>query len=131
MSSTYHPQTDGQIEVVNISLKTYVRCMISEGPKDWSKWISLVEWWYKTNFHSSTYTTPYEIVYGQPFFVHLPYFPRDSTVGVVDHSLQTKEVAIKLPKFYLTRAQQRMKHQVDKRRTDREFKVGELIYVKL
>ena len=53
------------------------------------------------------------------------------TLKVVDRSLQTKEAAIKLLKFQLLLAQQHMKHQADKGRTYRLYKVGEFVYVKL
>ena len=131
MSSSYHPQTDGQTEVVNRSLETYLRCMAGERPKDWCKWIPLAEWWYNTTFHSATQTTPYEVVYGQPAPVYLPYFPGDSNVEAIDRSLQTREAAIKLLKFHLGRAQHRMKVQADKGRSDRVFQIGDFVYVKL
>lgn len=53
LSSVYHPETDGQIEVVNMCLETYLRCMCNEQPKDRCKWLPLAKSWYNTHFHSS------------------------------------------------------------------------------
>ncbi|GJU72675.1 putative mitochondrial protein [Tanacetum coccineum] len=43
LSTAYHPQTDGQTEVVNRSLGCYLRCMCREKPKELIKWLPLAE----------------------------------------------------------------------------------------
>ncbi|RVX22659.1 Kinesin-like protein KIN-7E, chloroplastic [Vitis vinifera] len=48
-SIAYHPQTDSQIEVVNKCLEEYLRCITGDRPKEWTKWLPLVEWWLPKN----------------------------------------------------------------------------------
>jgi len=103
MSTAYHPQIDGQTEVVNRCLEGYLRCMTGEWPTEWVLWIPLAEWWYNTNWHSSTSITPYEVVYGQPPSLHIPYVQGDSKVEAVDRSLRAREDCIRLLKYHLTR----------------------------
>ncbi|CAA7037672.1 unnamed protein product [Microthlaspi erraticum] len=131
LSSAYHPQSDGQTEVVNRCLETYLRCMCSDRPHLWSKWLPLAEYWYNTSFHTSIQMTPYEAVYGQPPPLHLPYLPGESKVAVVAKCLQERENMILLLKFHLLRAQHRMRQFADQHRTDRNFDIGDYVYVKL
>lgn len=119
--SPHHPETDGHTEVVNICLETYLRCMSSEHPKEWHPWLPLAEWWYNTHFHSATQLTQYEVVYGQPPLLYLPYLPGESSVFEVDRSLQRREDMIALLKFHLNKARARMKQQADKHRSERSF----------
>jgi hypothetical protein len=107
-STAYHPQSDGQTEVVNKCLETYLRCMCADKPSSWYHWLTLAEWWYNTNYHTSINCTPFAVVYGQPPPIHLPYLPGEATAAAVDRSLSAREAVIQLLKFHLLRAQNRM-----------------------
>lgn len=131
MSSAYHPQSDGQTEVVNRCVETYLWCMCSDRPHLWSKWLPLAEYWYNTNFHTSIQTTPFEAVYGQAPPLHLPYLPGESKIAVVAKCLQDREDMLLMLKFHLFRAQHRMQQFADQHRTDRSFEIGDYVYVKL
>lgn len=41
MSSSYHPQTDGQTELMNQCLEMCLRCVVQDSPKAWKSWLSL------------------------------------------------------------------------------------------
>lgn len=131
MSTSYHPQTDGQTEVVNRYLENYLRCFVGDRPHLWTKWLPLAEWWYNTTFHISTGLTPYEALYGQPppSFIH--YAPRGTLVAATERLLQDRETTLKLLKEHLTTSQHRMKQIADGHRTEREFMVGDWVYLRL
>jgi hypothetical protein len=62
LSTAYHPQTDGQTEVVNKCLETYLKCFASERKNQWAQRLPLAKWWYNTSYHTTTHTTPFEAV---------------------------------------------------------------------
>lgn len=116
-SSAYHPQTDGQTEVVNRCLETYLQCFIGDRQWDWVKWIPLAEWWYNTNSHSSNGMTPFEAVCGTPPPRLLSYVPRTTHVQVIDEKLRNRDQITRLLKENLEAAQLRRKRQTNLHRT--------------
>ncbi|XP_059310691.1 uncharacterized protein LOC132062058 [Lycium ferocissimum] len=91
----------------------------------------MAEWWYNATYHSAIKCTPYEVLYGQKFPIHLPYLAGESQNEMVDRSLEAREAIIELLKFHLSIAQQRMRDMANKHRSDRSFAKGDWVYLKL
>ncbi|KAK4407690.1 Transposon Ty3-G Gag-Pol polyprotein [Sesamum angolense] len=122
-STTYHPQTDGQTERLNQCIDNYMRCMCHLRPKQWNQWLSLAEYWYNTNFHTSLKLTPFQALYGYPPgpLTIDPYIP--SIQLEVDEYLTERGKLIELLKHNLKEAQNRMNVYADKHRTEEVLRV--------
>ena len=63
-STTCHPQTDGQTEVVNRTLGTMLRAVLKKNFKMWEECLPHVEFAYNRATHSTTKVSPFQVVYG-------------------------------------------------------------------
>ncbi|KAI0516451.1 hypothetical protein KFK09_009130 [Dendrobium nobile] len=130
-SSTTSTDSRKKKFVVNRSVETYLRCFVSETPKQWAKWLAWAEYWYNTSFHSATKMTPFKVLYGRdpPHLVH--YSHSSTPVSAVDQHLKERDQVLEELKRHLFRAQQLMKKQADGKRRDIQFAVGDKVYLKL
>lgn len=100
-------------------------------PKTVEQWLAVAEFWYNTAHHSALGRSPFEVLYGQS--------PRQlgisnlqlCTVPDLEQWLKERELLSRLIQLQLHRAQQRMKAQADKHRVEKEFQVGDMVYMKL
>lgn len=106
-STSYHPQIDGQTEIVNKALETYLRCFIGGKPKSWSKWMHWADFSYNTSIHMSTKLTPFKVVYGRdpPMITRLG--RGQSPVDSVEATLQERDAILDDLQTNLLKAQQK------------------------
>jgi hypothetical protein len=81
-STTYHPQTDGQTEVVNRTLSTMLWTVLKTNLKLWEECLPHIEFSYNRSVHSTMKVSPFQVVYG--FNLHapidlLPLLPSETT----------------------------------------------------
>jgi hypothetical protein len=65
MSSSYHPQTDGQTERANRTITDMLRAYVSPHHDDWEQHLTAVEFAYNNSVQASTGYTPFYLMYGQ------------------------------------------------------------------
>lgn len=90
----------------------------------------MTEHWYNTSYHASLKSSPFKVLYG--------YTPGSSQVlssGKVHNEevaqfLRSKNIAFALIYEQLLISQNRMKFYADHKRTDREFVVGDEVFLK-
>lgn len=130
-SSTYHPETDGQTEVVNRILEMYLRSFCSDSPRKWLELLPWAELWYNSSHHSSTGMTPFKALYGCEANEVPTYKSEQSAAELVDQNLQIREEILQRLKLNLEKAQNKMKMVVDKKRLPASFSEGDMVLVRL
>jgi len=131
MSTAFHPQTDGQSEVVNKVIAMYLRCVTGDRPRAWVDWLSWAEYCYNTSFHTALRATPFEVVYGRPPPPILPYQPGTARTEAADAILRSRDEMLAEVRQRLLQAQQLSKRYYDANHRDVEFELGSWVWLRL
>jgi len=130
-STAFHPQTDGQSEIVNKVLAMYLRCATGDRPRAWVDWLAWAEYSYNTPYHTALRATPFEVVYGQPLPALLPHTAGAAQTDTADTLLRGRDSFLADVRERLLQARQHAKHYYDVHHRELEFAVGEWVWLRL
>ncbi|KAL1203462.1 RNA-directed DNA polymerase-like protein [Cardamine amara subsp. amara] len=131
-STTCHPQTDGQTEVVNRTLSTLLRATVGKNLRNWVSCLPYIEFAYNHARHSATKQSPFEIVYGFNPLTPLDLSPLPQAI----YSSPTGETKAEFVKKLHQRVRDNLakktdqyKKQADKGRREITFEPGEWVWL--
>lgn len=129
MSTVFHPQTDGQSEIMNKTIAMYLRCITGDRPRAWLEWLPWVEYCYNTSYHSTLQTTPFEVVYGRPPPALLPYTAGSARTDTVDNLLKDRDAFLADMRDRLLQAHAYAKKHFDNHHRPLEFAIDDWVWL--
>ena len=130
MSTTYHPQTDGQTERVNQTLEQYLRCYVDYQLQNWSWLLSTAEFAYNNAAHEGTKESPFFLEYGRHPRAG-PTITKEIDRTDLNDIMRNRQQAQEQAKAALKLAAERMKWYYDQGVQKVPFKVGDQVLLDL
>ncbi|KAG6490402.1 hypothetical protein ZIOFF_051698 [Zingiber officinale] len=130
-SSAYHLQTNRQTEMVNRTIKMYLRCLVGDQPQKWLEWLPWAEYCDNTFFHTALGATPFQLVYGRVPPRLLSYSGGSTCVAAVDHALMERDEVLQVARARLLQSQQRTKLAFDSSHRELSCAVGDWVWLRL
>ncbi|KAI0503667.1 hypothetical protein KFK09_014602 [Dendrobium nobile] len=131
LSSAYHPQTDGQTEVINRTLGSMLRCLVRDHPKQWEEFLGQAEFAFNSMPNRSTGLCPFSIVYTKMpnHIVDVAVLPKCKS-SIATQSAEQFSNVIKEVQDKLIESNTKYKEDRDKHRRQVNFKPGELVMLR-
>ncbi|CAA3008078.1 DNA RNA polymerases superfamily [Olea europaea subsp. europaea] len=133
-SMAYHPQTDGQIEVVNRSLGNLLRCLVQENLRNWDLILPVTQIAYNSSINRSLGMSPFEAVHEykprEPLDL-IPMSPQArASVSAEAFAQHLRDLHIEINK-QLEASNAQYKLQADLHKRHIEFHVGDYVMVRI
>ena len=132
ISSTDHPQTDGQSEITIRTLSNMLRKSIQTAPESWHELLPVLEFEYNCAKHSSTGLSPFEVDIGR-----IPSSPVSRQLASCNVQSQPAFDLLERIANYrsvardnIARLQAKQKYYADRKRTDVKYQVDDLVLLR-
>ncbi|GJS08755.1 putative reverse transcriptase domain-containing protein [Tanacetum coccineum] len=131
LSTTYHPETDGQSEHTIQTLEDMLRACAIDFGGNWDTHLPLVEFSYNNSYHSSVKCAPFEALYGRKCRTPIAWAEVGESKLFGPEIIQETTDKIVQIKERLKTARDRQKSYADNRRKPLEFSVSDKVLLKV
>ena len=130
-STTFHPQTDGQLERTIQTLEDMLRACVIEFKGSWDTHLSLMEFAYNNSYQSSIGMAPFEALYGRKCRTPVCWDEVGERRLIGPELVQITLDKIQIVRDRLKIARDKQKSYADKLRRDLQFMVGDRVFLKV
>ena len=134
LSTAYHPQTNGQVERWNATMRAQLNKLAEQQPTDWDRFLPAVVSAYNTGEHATTGIAPFELMFGRtPISVFDPTQPLIQLARPSDYLAHLHRYRAFLTRFARDNAraqQQRMRTRYNRNRSDLHCNLDDPILVR-
>ena len=131
MSSSYHPQTDGQTENVNRVVQDILRSYVKNDRKDWDRHLTAVEIAINSSRHASTGYTPHFLNHNQemrlPFGIALKETMESVQVPAAVTAMTDMAANDETARTRMAEAQAQQEKAANRHRRAEDYEVGEQV----
>lgn len=133
-STAFHPQTDGQTEVVNRNLGNLFRYLVGEANRNWDSILSIAQLAYNSSVNRSISASPFEVMHGYTHRKPLDLLPMSPHVRISEsveafarhiHDLHNEICK----KIQVSNSQYKI--HADTHRHHAEFQVGDYVMIRI
>jgi hypothetical protein len=126
MSTAYHPQTDGQSEVMVRTVKEMLRHYLSHTQRYWSDLLPVSEFAYNNSVNATTGLTPFELDLGHhPVTSHS--VDANLEVAAAETFIERQQALMNIAYEYIQKAQSHQAEQYNKTKNSKEFQEDDLV----
>ena len=127
ISTTYHPQTNGQSERTNQWLEQYLCIFINHRQTTWHKWLPLAQYIHNTWLNSTTTKAPFDLIMGHTPRAHQP--QRPSPMPSIQSQINDITALRTHAQNAISHAQHLVTKQRDKNTKFRPFTKGQKVWL--
>ncbi|KAG8424880.1 hypothetical protein J3458_022432 [Metarhizium acridum] len=115
LSTAFHPQSDGQTEILNQILEQYLRSYVNYQQNDWVEWLPLAQWAYNSSEIDNMKMSPFRANYGFDPIIETHATQNVNAPAATTHAATMTEIQKHLQQEWIF-LQNRMKHYADRKR---------------
>ena len=128
VTSGYHPQTNGCIERYNKTIKSILKCVLTEDT-EWDYFMPYIKFCINNSYHKTLSCSPFELVYGRKAITSLDFNLPQLNYETRQTQLEKANKIRKMVEARINLENQARKERYDKSRKEESYDIGDLVLV--